>query len=106
MIHFFQIIPFPEGLLLVLKGTNNFPFKSSTNSRFSLLKYALSPDNSSILKYSAVLFANSGNCGQSLSFSVVIFTDVTTLVLEPLMKWHLTHLLEQISFPCLKEYHL
>ena len=27
-------------------------------------------------------------------------------VLVPVIKWHLTHLLDEISLPCLKEYHL
>jgi len=37
---------------------------------------------------------------------VVIFTLGIMFVLTPVTKWHLTHLLELISLPYLKEYHL
>src|SRR3989338_7458213 len=57
-------------------------------------------------KFSAVLLTNSGNCGQSLSNSDVIFTLGIMFVLTPVTKWHLTHLLDEISLPCLKLYHL
>src|SRR5207237_358320 len=76
---------------LLLNGMNGTAPRRSISVRLSADKYALSALISRMVKFSAVLFVNSGSCGQSPRFLSPMTTAVTTFERTPQVRWHFTH---------------
>src|SRR3989338_2728355 len=106
MIHLFPYHSILIGLIIALEWYVRHSTLFFNQFQLSLLKYALSAETSSISKFLVVSLTNALSSGLSLSNSDVILTEVIIFDFTPVIKWHLTHLLELISLPYLKLYHL